>query len=132
MSAGEQDAFRWWFQNLVLLGDPDILQPDILNAGGPSEVKRIFDMATTLDKPVMPHSPQAGINSMASLHVYATVQNATRPHEFSIEFSGPLDEVGGLFGEDVLPKDGVMTLTDKPGFGIELDEAAVARLTDKG
>ena len=77
----------------MLLGNPDILQPDILNAGGPGEVKRIYEMATVLDKPVMPHSPQAGINSMASLHVYATVQNATRPHEFSTEFSGPLDDV---------------------------------------
>ena len=129
VSAGEQDAFRWWFHQLVLLGDPDILQPDILNAGGPSEVKRIFEMATTLDKPVMPHSPQAGINSMASLHVYATVQNATRPHEFSIEFSGPLDDVAELYGESVLPKDGAMRLDDRPGFGIELNEAALARLT---
>ena len=129
VSAGEQDAFRWWFHQLVLLGDPDILQPDIINAGGPSEVKRIFEMATTLDKPVMPHSPQAGINSMASLHVYATVQNATRPHEFSIEFSGPLDDVAELYGESVLPKDGAMRLDDRPGFGIELNEAALARLT---
>lgn len=131
VSAGEQDALRWWFQNLVLLGNVDILQPDILNAGGPSEVKRIFDMATTLNKPVMPHSPQAGISSMASLHVYATVQNATRPHEFSIEFSGPLNDLAELYGEDVLPKNGAMQLTDKPGFGIELNEAAVARLTAK-
>ena len=131
VSAGEQDAFRWWFQHLILLGNVDILQPDIVNAGGPSEVKRIYEMATTLNKPVMPHSPQAGINSMASLHVYATVQNATRPHEFSVEFSGPLDDLAELFGEGVLPKDGTMELTDKPGFGIELNEAAVARLTAK-
>ena len=41
VSAGEQDAFRWWFHHLVLLGDPDILQPDILNAGGPTELMRI-------------------------------------------------------------------------------------------
>ena len=125
VSAGEQDAYRWWFHQLVLLGDPDILQPDILNAGGVSEVKRIYDMATTLDKPVMPHSPHAGINSMASLHVYATVENATRPHEFSAEFSGPLDEVAELYGEHVLPKNGIMELTEKPGLGIELNEAAV-------
>ena len=129
VSAGEQDAFRWWFQHLVLLGNPDILQPDILNAGGPSEVKRIYELATVLNKPVMPHSPQAGINSMASLHVYATVQNATRPHEFSAEFSGPLDEVADLYGADVLPRDGAIQLGDRPGLGIELNEAAVARLT---
>lgn len=128
VSAGEQDAYRWWFQNLVALGNPDILQPDILNAGGPSEVKRIFDYATTLDKPVMPHSPQAGINSMASLHVYATTLNANRPHEFSTEFSGPLDEVAELYGEHVIPKEGTMFLTDKPGLGIDLNEATVERL----
>jgi L-alanine-DL-glutamate epimerase-like enolase superfamily enzyme len=129
VSAGEQDAFRWWFHSLVQLGNPDILQPDILNAGGPTEVKRIFDMASTLNKPVMPHSPNAGINSMASLHVYSTIQNATRPHEFSTEFSGPLDEVAELYGEAVIPRDGRMQLTDKPGLGIELNEAAVQRLS---
>lgn len=125
VSAGEQDAYRWWFEHLVLLGNPDILQPDILSAGGPSEVKRIFDMATVLDKPVMPHSPQAGINSMASMHVYSTVQNATRPHEFSIEFSGPLDDVAAIYGEQVVPHDGEVQLTDKPGLGIDLDETKV-------
>ncbi|MBM3958931.1 MAG: mandelate racemase/muconate lactonizing enzyme family protein [SAR202 cluster bacterium] len=131
VSAGEQDAFRWWFQHLVLLGNPDILQPDILNAGGPSEVKRIYGMAETLNKPVMPHSPQAGINSMASLHVYATVQNGTRPHEFSTEFSGPLDDVHALYGDVVIPQQGNMVLSDRPGLGIELNEKAVAKLTVK-
>ena len=127
VSAGEQDAFRWWFEHLVLLGNPDILQPDILNAGGPSEVKRIYDMCTTIHKPVMPHSPASGINSLASLHVYSTVQTATRPHEFSIEFSAPLEELAELYGEHTIPKDGRIELTDKPGFGIELNENAVQK-----
>ena len=129
ISAGGQDAFRWFFRHLVLLGDPDILQPDILSAGGPSEVKRIYEMAVTVNKPVMPHSPQAGINSMASLHAFSTVQNGVRPHEFSTEFSGPLDDLAELYGEGVLPKDGDMVLSDRPGLGIELNEAAVARMT---
>jgi L-alanine-DL-glutamate epimerase-like enolase superfamily enzyme len=128
VSAGEQDSFRWWFQNLVALGNPDILQPDILNAGGPSEVKRICDYATMLNKPVMPHSPQAGINSMASLHVYATTLNANRPHEFSTEFSGSLEEMAELYGEHVVPKNGKILLTDRPGLGIDLNEAAVQRM----
>ncbi len=129
VSAGEQDAYRWWFHHLVLLGDPDILQPDILSAGGPSEVKKIFDLATMWNKPVMPHSPQAGINSMASLHTYSTVQNATRPHEFSTEFSGPLDDVHELYGDVVIPVKGQMHLSDRPGLGIELNENAVTKLT---
>ena len=86
-------------------------------------------MATTLDKPIMPHSPQAGINSMASLHTYASVQNATRPHEFSTEFSGPLEDVVDLYGEAVAPVEGSMLLSDRAGLGIELNETAVTRLT---
>ena len=129
VSAGEQDAFRWWFHHLVLLGNPDILQPDILGVGGPSEIKRVFDLSTMWNKPVMPHSPQAGINSMASLHAYSTVQNAVRPHEFSTEFSGPLDDVEELYGNGVIPKNGNMVLSDRPGLGIELNEDALARLT---
>jgi D-arabinonate dehydratase/D-galactarolactone cycloisomerase len=129
VSAGEQDAFRWWFHHLVLLGDPDILQPDILGVGGPSEIKRVFDLSTMWNKPVMPHSPQAGINSMASLHAYSTVQNAVRPHEFSTEFSGPLDDVAELYGNGVIPKNGNMVLSNRPGLGIELNEDALARLT---
>jgi D-arabinonate dehydratase/D-galactarolactone cycloisomerase len=131
VSAGEQDAFRWWFHHLVLLGDPDILQPDILGAGGPSEVKRIYEMAVTFNKPLMPHSPAAGINSMASINVFSTLQNGTRPHEFSTEFSGPLDDVAELYGEGVIPKDGYMILSDRPGLGIELNEAAVEKMTVK-
>ena len=129
VSAGEQDAYRWWFHHLVMLGNPDILQPDILNVGGPSEIIRVYEMAVTLNKPVMPHSPQAGINSIASLHTFATVQNGTRPHEFSTEFSGPLDDVSELYGDEVVPKSGEMVLSDRPGLGIQLNESAVAKFT---
>ena len=76
----------------------------------------------------MPHSPNAGINSIASLHCYSTIKNAIRPHEFSIEFAPPLDEVAELYGEHVIPENGIITLTDKPGLGIDLNEAALAKL----
>ena len=127
VSAGEQDGYRWWFQNLISLGNPDILQPDILNAGGPSEVKRIFDIATSLNKPVMPHSPQAGINSIASIQVYSTVQNGTRPHEFSTEFSANLDDISELYGNHVVPENGMININDNPGLGIELSEKLIQK-----
>ena len=65
---------------------------------------------------------------MASLHVYATTLNANRPHEFSTEFSGPLEDVAELYGEHVVPKDGKIILTDRPGLGIDLNEAAAQRM----
>ena len=76
----------------------------------------------------MPHSPSAGINSIASMHAYCTVTNATRPHEFSTEFSGPLDEIAELYGQSVIPdSQGNIHLSDNPGLGIDINEAAIKR-----
>ncbi len=125
ISTGEQESTRWRFRDLIDLANPDILQPDILNVGGVSEMKRVFDMAVAHNKPVMPHSPTAGVNSMASIHAYSTVKNAVRPHEFSTEFAGPLEPIAELYGEAVLPVDGRMRVPDVPGYGIELNETAL-------
>ena len=103
VSTGEQEQTRWRFRDLIELANPDILQPDILNAGGLSEVKRIFDLAVIHNKVVMPHSPTAGVNSMASLHAYSTVTNGVRPHEYSNEFTGDPQQVQEIFNEPVLP-----------------------------
>jgi L-alanine-DL-glutamate epimerase-like enolase superfamily enzyme len=42
-----------------------------------------------------------------------------------------LDDVANLYGDGVIPKDGHMILSDRPGLGIELNEKAVADLTLK-
>ena len=69
----------------------------------------------------MPHSPNVGFNSMASLHIYSTVTNAVRPNEYSEEFTGPQEQVQKLFKEPVAIENGVLKLPDRPGLGLELD-----------
>ena len=128
VSSGEQEHTRWNFRDLILNAGPDILQPDIVNAGGISEVRRIYTLAETFNKPVMPHCPSAGVSSAASLHLYATVTNAVRPHEFSYLAPGPREEFAALFQEPLVPEDGYITLSDKPGLGVEINEDALARL----
>ena len=122
ISTGEQEISAWRFRDLLLLGNPDILQPDILNVGGLSEVIRVYELAAANNKIVMPHSPTIGANSLASIHAYSTVSNAVRPHEFSEEFSGPVEKVASLFVDPIIPVNGSISLTDRPGIGVELDE----------
>jgi D-arabinonate dehydratase/D-galactarolactone cycloisomerase len=129
VSTGEQETSRWRFADLIALANPDILQPDILNAGGISEVLKIYALAVMHNKPVMPHSPTAGINSMASLHAYSTIANAVRPHEYSTEFSGDPRAVQDMFNEPLLPdRNGVMHLSDKPGLGLTLNEPVFKKM----
>ncbi len=128
VSTGELEASSWRIRDLILLGNPDIIQPDILNIGGLTEMKRVYEMCLIQNKPIMPHSPTAGINSMASLHPYATVKNATRPHEFSLEFSPPYDDLSRLFVEPPIPTNGSIKLSEKPGFGLEINEKELPNL----
>ena len=127
ISTGEQEHTRWQFRDLILTADPDILQPDISYAGGISEVRRIYAIAETFNKPVMPHCPSASVASAASLHLYATITNAVRPHELSYEFTGPPEDIDALFDGCPQQKDGYVTLPDRPGLGVEVDEEALAR-----
>jgi L-alanine-DL-glutamate epimerase-like enolase superfamily enzyme len=121
VSTGEQLKHRWDFRDLIERADPDILQPDIVDAGGISEVVRIFQLAEVFAKPVMPHSPSAGILSIASMHAYATVPSAVRPHEYSVEYGPPPERIAELFEEPVLPEAGVFRLSDRPGLGLTLN-----------
>ena len=127
VSTGEQETSSWRFRDLIQLGNPDILQPDVLNVGGLSEMKRVFEMAVVHNKVVMPHSPSIGANSLASLHAYSTVTNAVRPHEYSEEFTGPVERIAELFVEPIVPEGGVIRLSDRPGLGLELDQKALSR-----
>ncbi len=127
VSTGEQEISAWRFRDLIDLGNPDILQPDILNVGGVSEIMRVYEIAVAQNKVIMPHSPNIGANSLASLHAYSTVGNAIRPHEFSEEFTGPAENVAELFVDPIIPEGGKITLSDRPGLGLEIDESALAR-----
>ena len=97
-----------------------------MNVGGLSEVVRVFEMAVANNKVVMPHSPNVGANSVASLHAYSTVTNAIRPHEFSEEFTGPAEQVARLFVDPIIPEGGMIKLSDRPGLGLEFDEKELA------
>ena len=127
VSTGEQETSAWRFRDLIDLSNPDILQPDILNVGGLSEMVRVYEMAVSDNKVIMPHSPSVGVNSVASLHAYSTVTNAVRPHEFSEEFTGPTERIASLFVDPIVPENGVIKLPDRPGFGLEFDEVELER-----
>ena len=125
VSFGEQLHTRWQFRDLITLADPDILQPDVVLAGGITESARIYALARTFGKVVMPHCPTAGIASAASLQVYAALAEVPRPHEYSEEFSG---DPAQLLSAPVPRSGGEARLPGGSGLGVEIDEAAIARL----
>jgi L-alanine-DL-glutamate epimerase-like enolase superfamily enzyme len=104
-----------------LTARPDILQPDIVKCGGFTEALRIKALAETWDLPVMPHMTQPTIGNAASLHFCATIPLSSRPHEYT----GPRADLDRIFTNPWEFQDGTMSIPDRPGLGLTLDERAL-------
>ncbi|NQW18865.1 MAG: mandelate racemase/muconate lactonizing enzyme family protein [Chloroflexi bacterium] len=121
VSAGEHEYTRWQFRDLILQARPDILQPDIVKCAGITEMKRIATLAETFDMQLLPHQTQPSIGNAASLHVVSTLPQSTRPHEYT----GPRPDLDDLFDDPWEFIDGQITIPDRPGLGLTLNEDAL-------
>jgi L-alanine-DL-glutamate epimerase-like enolase superfamily enzyme len=115
---GENLARREGFKDFILNQGCDILHPDLRNAGGFLETRRIADMAHLFGLPMANH------NTGSQVHTYAAAQWAASIHDYiALETitgeGGWMDQVLLLDGPYI--KDGFVQVTDKPGLGIELN-----------
>ena len=121
--AGENLFLRHGFRELIEKQAVDIIMPDIPKCGGLSECRKIANMAEIYYMPFAPHNVSSPIGTMASAHVCATVPNflVLEYHWLHRDYWTTIVD-----HKDDIIKDGWITLPDRPGIGLELDEA-VAR-----
>ena len=119
ISGGEHEYTRWGFRPIVENRAMDVLQPDIYWCGGISETVKICAMASAFDLPVIPH----GHSSHATAHLIASQPPTTTPiQEFLIKWN----IVHQYFLQEPLnPVNGVITVPDSPGLGLEIDQSKV-------
>lgn len=115
VAGGEQDTslpmFSWMIRHRAL----DIVQPDLLYAGGLIRTLRVARMAAAAGLPVIPHSPGKGFKTVYQLHLAAVIPNLGAHIEQSPHpgFTGGLVHVPG-----------------GPGWGVEgADEAFASGAT---
>jgi L-alanine-DL-glutamate epimerase-like enolase superfamily enzyme len=124
VAAGENEFTRYGFRDLFLNKAVDIAQPDVTWCGGITEAKKIAAMASAWNIICVPHSFSSAIALVANLHFSASIPNSLF-QEFDRNYN-PLREE--LLTEPVkINKDGYIELWDKPGLGVELDQAVVQR-----
>jgi L-alanine-DL-glutamate epimerase-like enolase superfamily enzyme len=121
--AGENLYLRHGFRELIEKQAVDIIMPDIPKCGGLSECRKIANLAEMYSSPFAPHNVSSPIGTMASAHVCASV-----PNFLVLEFHWLHRDYWTTIiadKEDII-KGGFITLSDRPGIGLELDET-VAR-----
>ena len=117
--SGENLYLRYGFRDLIESQAVNIIMPDIPKCGGLSECRKIANMAEIYYIPFAPHNVSSPIGTMASAHVCGTV-----PNFMVLEFHWlHRDYWTTIIQEktDII-QDGFITLSDRPGIGLELDE----------
>lgn len=118
ISAGERLYGRRDYRNLFEMRAADYIQPDISHAGGIMELKKIASVAETYYIPFAPHNPSGPVANAATLQLAACCPNFSI---LEIMYSD-VDWRKDVTNEALEYKDGYITIPDKPGLGIEIDE----------
>jgi L-alanine-DL-glutamate epimerase-like enolase superfamily enzyme len=126
IAAGEWQNTHWEFLDLADRGKLDVLQPDVGRVGGFTEARKVAQIAQDRGRLMVPHCWKTGIGIAASAHLaFAT---ACCPY---IEFlPAALSESAlrrELVADELHMLDGVISLPERPGLGIELNRDALER-----
>ncbi len=122
LAGGEQSVTRWDFAPYLINGSMQILQPDVGNCGGISELMKIANFADVFDASIQGHCCETPIILSATLHIEAAIPNFAI-HEQHIECYQPY--LNELFTNTWYPENGYYTVPEGPGLGTELSEYAL-------
>ncbi len=125
IAAGESLFTRFDFLHLTDARAVDIMQPDPAIAGGITEVLRIAALAAAHQLTVAPHLWGSALLFAAGLHLAAAVPVCTTL-EYAMGFNPMLRE---LAEEEFTIDDGRVSVSDRPGLGVTVNEEFVRRYT---
>lgn len=122
IATGEHEYTRYGFRELLQRGAADILQPDVHWVGGITEARKICALAAAHNLPVIPHSG----GSVWGLHLIMATVNC--PMAECVVATREGEEVEPLLLGAPEPQQGYIVPSDRPGFGVELNQAAIEAL----
>ena len=124
VAGGEQDCEFTIWESMIEKRVVDIVQPDIMYMGGMLRTLKVCKMAEAAGLPVTPHAANLSLVTMCTMHLLRTIPNAGKYLEFSIEGADYYPWQYDIFlGEPYAIEDGKATVTDQPGWGVEINPA---------
>ena len=125
ISGAEHEYTRWGFKRFMDAEAVDIIQPDLNWAGGLSEVLKIAAMATAYDLITIAHQ---GVSPVGM--AWSAAQSPI--HTPYVEMLLKHAALGYWFDANGGPilNNGMLTVSDEPGFGYVIDEDKVESETE--
>ena len=123
LAHGERVFGRWEYIRYFLDNSIQVIQPDLGNAGGITETKRICDMAYTFDVGVQVHTCATHLLTPPSVQLEACIPNFVIHEQHMRSLNSANME---LTTKIILPEKGYLPVTDDIGLGNEWSEKALA------
>lgn len=123
IAGGERLVGRQDFAKAIACKAFHVAQPDICHTGGLWETKKIAAMCEAAGIGVAPHNPLGPIAGIAALHFGISTPN----HFIQEEMSGAVPWYDDVVTWPIERKPGRWDLPEKPGLGLEVNEAELAK-----
>jgi len=131
IAGGEGNEGLPAFARMLRTGVYDVLQPDATSSEGLSQLRKIAAMAELMGREFCPHHGNCGIGLAAHLQLCATLRNCPfvefilDPPWRTVE---TYQQLWGIVTDPItIDDEGFVPVPMKPGLGVEVDEAAIAR-----
>lgn len=115
----ETEYTRFGYRELITRQAVDIVQPDPTWTGGLTECRRIAALASAFNLLCIPHSYASQISLVTCLHFLASLPNGGY-----LELGQDDNSLRDALAKPAvtIDKDGYVTLPERPGLGLEIDE----------
>jgi L-alanine-DL-glutamate epimerase-like enolase superfamily enzyme len=128
VTGGEQDWDMATWKRMIDMRAVDMIQPDVMYMGGLSRTLDVAQMAAAAGLPCTPHAANLSLVTICTMHLMASLPNAGKYLELSIEGDDYYPWQRDLFlGRPFEVVDGHVTVTDAPGWGVEISPAWLDR-----
>lgn len=131
VAGGENEFTKYGFRRILAARSMDIVQPDVCAAGGITECKKIAALAQASAIACVPHAWGTAIGLAATVHYLASLPETPMclfPVSPLLEYEQTFNPFRDhLAKEPIVHQEGWVTVSDKPGLGVEVDRDVLAR-----
>ncbi|MFT5218176.1 MAG: L-alanine-DL-glutamate epimerase-like enolase superfamily enzyme [Planctomycetota bacterium] len=121
VTGGEQDNNLIVWKQMIDTGAVNIVQPDICYMGGVTRTLQVANMAKEAGLSCTLHSANLSLVTLFSIHMMAALENAGKYVEYTIEGLDYYAWQNHIFTPGYEIQQGDVLLSDRPGWGIEID-----------
>lgn len=132
IAGGESNRQLHEFKWLIERGVYDVIQPDCSLSEGISQLRKIAAMCEVFKRHCNPHHGLSGLGIAATLHLVCSI-----PTQFlwlEMMYEPPTrtlktyQQLGGILTTTTwIDKEGNVTVPDRPGLGVEVDESMIKK-----